>query len=425
VTRTALAHSAARFVLAAFVALSLLDLPAAGRSVDSGQPVAAAPAAPIVILISIDGWRWDYLDRIRPPAIVRLAASGVRAEALVPIYPSKTFPNHYTIVTGLYPSRHGIVSNTMTDPALPRRFSLSDRQAQEDTRWWGGEPLWVTAERQGLIAATMFWPGSDVEIAGDRPTYYEPFDTTLANTARVDQLLEWMRTPEPARPTFLTLYFSDVDSAGHDDGPDSEALTKAALHIDAMIDRLVTGVAAAGLADRTNYVLVSDHGMAALSRARTIILDDYVDVGTVDLVDTSPVVGANPRSGSAEELYLALKDKHPSLRVYRRDELPERYRLRDHPRLPAIIAVADDGWHVTTRAMLEREKNKVPGGTHGYDSQNRSMHGLFIAAGPQFRQGIVVPAFENVHLYELMCRVLGLRPGMNDGDPAVTASFLR
>ena len=423
-TRTQPLRIAARIALAAFVGVSLIDASAAVRRVEAHQ-ARTSPSAPILILISIDGWRWDYLDRLKPPAMTRLAASGVRAEGLIPSFPSKTFPNHYTIATGLYPSRHGIVSNTMSDPALPRRFSLSDRRAQADTRWWGGEPIWVTAERQGQIAATMFWPGSDVEIAGDRPTYYEPFDATLANTARVDQLLEWMRTPEPARPTFFTLYFEDVDSAGHEGGPESEDLNKAALHVDAMIDRLVAGVAAAGLAARTNYLLVSDHGMSVLSRARTIILDDYLDVSTVDFVDTDPIVGANPKSGTAEALYLSLKDKHPSLHVYRREDLPDEYRLRDHPRLPAIVALADEGWHVTTRALLEREKNTVPGGTHGYDPKSRSMHGLFIAAGPQFRQGVVVPAFDNVHIYELMCRVLGLSPAMNDGDPAVTAAFLR
>jgi predicted AlkP superfamily pyrophosphatase or phosphodiesterase len=402
-------------VFAAFVASLRPASLASGQSAD----------APILVLVSIDGWRWDYLEKFRPPALARLASAGVRAEGLIPTFPSKTFPNHYTIVTGLYPSRHGIISNTMSDPALPYRFTLADRWAQQDTRWWGGEPIWVTTERQGQIAATMFWPGSDAEIAGDRPTHYEPFDGSLANHARVDRLLEWMRVPEPNRPTFLTLYFSDVDTAGHDYGPETEELRRAALDVDGAVARLVSGVEAAGLANRTNFVLLSDHGMAGLSRNRTIVLDDYVDVSKVDFVDITPVVGANPRSGSAEALYRALKDKHPSLHVYRREDLPEAYRLRNHPRLPAIIGVADEGWHVTTRATLEREKNQVPGGTHGYDPQSRSMHGLFIAAGPEFRSGVVVPAFENVHVYELLCHVLHLRPAINDGDPRVTAGFLR
>lgn len=383
------------------------------------------PVSPIVILISIDGWRWDYLERFRPPTLSRIATSGVRAEGLVPAFPSKTFPNHYSIVTGLYPNRHGIISNNIADPLLPGRFTLSNRRVQQDTRWWGGEPLWVTTERQGQIAATMFWPGSDAEIAGDRPTFWRIFDNELSNDARVDQLLDWLKHPEPGRPTFLTLYFSDVDNAGHHEGPDSDATREAAQHVDAAIGRLVAGVQAAGLTARTNFVLVSDHGMAPLSPERTIVLDDYVDMSTVDLIDSSPIATLNPRSGSNEALYSALKDKHPALQVFTRDNLPADYRLRGHPRLPAVIAIAEDGWHIMTRANVQREDDLERGGTHGYDPRHRSMHGLFIAAGPQFRSGVVVPSFENVHIYELLCRVLGLRPASNDGDLAVTRGFLR
>lgn len=385
----------------------------------------AQPARPIVILISIDGWRWDYLDRFKPPTLFALAKAGVRAEALVPIFPSKTFPNHYTLVTGLYPERHGIVSNSMTDPNLPGRFTLRDRDVQQDTRWWGGEPLWITAQQQGQLAATMFWPGSDVEIDGQRPRYYRTFENELPNEERVDQLLGWLNQPEATRPTFLTLYFSTMDSAGHDGGPESPEVGEAAAVVDRGIARLVEGVRAQGLQSRINYVLVSDHGMAALSRERTIVLDDYLDVSTIEIIDTSPVVTINPIQGSADAIYAALKDKHPSLAVYTRDTLPLQYRLRDHPRLPAVIGVADVGWHVTTREWLARENDTVPGGTHGYDPAVRSMHGLFVASGPQFKAGVVVPPFQNVHVYELICKVLGLRPAPNDGDPAVTAAFLR
>lgn len=392
-----------------------------------GQRRAAQPpsARPIVILISIDGWRWDYLERFTPPTLSTLAAQGVRADGLVPVFPSKTFPSHYTIVTGLYPDRHGIISNNMVDPTLPGRFTLSNREVQQDTRWWGGEPLWITAERQGQIAATMFWPGSDAEIAGGRPTFWRMFEHELSNEARVDQVLAWLTQPAGGGPTFLTVYFSEVDSAGHDEGPDSAATRAAAQHVDTAIARLVAGVEAAGVADRTNYVLVSDHGMSPVARERTIVLDDYLDVSTVDLVDSSPIAALNPRSGSIDALYMALKDKHPALQVFTRENLPAHYRLRGHPRLPAVIAIADDAWHITTRAGLQREDDDVRGGAHGYEPRHRSMHGLFIASGPQFRSGVVVPSFENVHIYELVCRVLGLRPASNDGDLAVTKGFLR
>jgi predicted AlkP superfamily pyrophosphatase or phosphodiesterase len=400
--------------------LALAAIAAQTRPIPSAQV-----ARPIVILVSIDGWRWDYLERFQPPAIGGLAKRGVVAEALVPVFPSKTFPNHYTIITGQYPGRHGIVSNSMIDPALPGRFSLSRRDVQQDTRWWGGEPLWVTVERQGQVAGTMFWPGSDAEIAGDRPTYWRLYDGKVPNHERVDHLLSWLKQPDPERPTFLTLYFSEVDDAGHDSGPEGAETRRAVLHIDSVIARLVAGVEAAGLTSRTNFVLVSDHGMAALARERTIVLDDFIDMSTVDLIDSSPIVGLNPRTGAVDDLYRALSGKHAALEVFTRDTLPERYRLRRHPRVAAVIGVADDGWQVTTRAWLAREKDASSGGEHGYDPRHRSMHGLFIATGPQFRSGVIVPAFDNVHVYELLCRVLGVRPASNDGDLKVTAGFLR
>jgi predicted AlkP superfamily pyrophosphatase or phosphodiesterase len=392
------------------------------REVDTVPPAAARP---ILILVSLDGWRWDYLARFRPPTLTELAAHGVRSEGLIPVFPSKTFPNHYTIVTGLYPQKHGIVSNNMVDPALPGRFTLSNRDVQQDTRWWGGEPLWVTAERQGQIAATMFWPGSDVEIAGDRPTHYRMYEHELPIDIRVDQVLEWLDTPDSRRPTFLTLYFSDTDESGHDYGPDSDATRNAALDVDRALGRLLAGLDRLGLRSRTNLVVVSDHGMAAVTRQRTIVLDDYIDPSTVTMLDSTPILGLNPGSASAERMYRALRDKHPSLQVFTRENLPSRYRLRGHPRLPAVIGIADDGWHVATRASLEREKGDDFGGEHGYDPRHQSMHGLFVAAGPAFREGLVVPAFENIHLYELMCRVLVLRPAKNDGSAAATRSFLR
>jgi predicted AlkP superfamily pyrophosphatase or phosphodiesterase len=386
------------------------------------------PARPIVILISLDGWRWDYIDRFKPPVLSRLAAAGVRAEGLIPIFPSKTFPNHYTMVTGLHAARHGITSNNMTDPGLPSRFTLSNRDVQQDTRWWGGEPLWVGVERQGQIAATMFWPGSDVEIAGDRPAYWRPYEHDLPNETRVDQLLAWLDEPEPRRPTFLTLYFSDVDTAGHRFGPLSEQTRRAALHVDGMIGRLMAGLERRGLSSRANYVIVSDHGMAELSRERRIFLDDYLDLATIDLVDSAPIVGINPRPGvSVDSVFQALAGKHQALQVFTRDTLPEDHRLRHHPRLPDIIGIADDGWHPTTRAWLAREQtdDEFPGGNHGYEPRHQSMHGLFVAMGPRLKSGVVVPAFDNIHVYELLCALLGVSPASNDGNPAVTATFLR
>ena len=195
-----------------------------------------------------------------------------------------------------------------------------------------------------------------------------------------------------------------------------------------MIGRLIAGVERLGLGSRANYVIVSDHGMAELSRERVIVLDDYIDLTTVDLIDTAPIVGINTRSAaSTESTYRALAGKHPALQVYTRSTLPLEHRLRNHPRVPDLIGIADEGWHPTTKAWLAREKTtgELLGGNHGYEPKYRSMHGLFVATGPRFKSGVVVPAFDNIHIYELLCGLLGISPAANDGDRTVTASFLR
>lgn len=386
------------------------------------------PERAIVILISIDGFRADYLDRMQPPNLLKLAATGVRADGLIPQFPSKTFPNHYTIVTGLTLAHHGIISNNMRARDIPGEFEMSNREVIADPRWWGGEPIWNTAEKQGRKAASMFWPGSETKIGGHQATYWVPFDNDLPHAERVRRIIDWLKLPEDKRPSFLTLYFSDVDSAGHSRGPDSADVRNAVMKVDASIGTLIDGVKEIGLADRVNYIVVSDHGMAALSPDRMIVLDDYIDVSTVDVIDWAPVLALSPKDGDVEKLYRALKDKHPALSVYRSNELPPEYDLAGHPRLPAIVGIANEGWFITSvreEQRWDQPNRHAPGGTHGYDPTLPSMHGLFIATGPRLRSGVRVKAFKNIHVYDLMCAVLGLTPAKNDGDPAVTRDMLR
>jgi predicted AlkP superfamily pyrophosphatase or phosphodiesterase len=383
---------------------------------------------PILILISIDGFRWDYLDRFNPPALSALAAEGVRADGLIPQFPSKTFPNHYTIVTGLTLAHHGIISNNIRDANIPGEFSLSNRDVQMDPRWWGGEPIWNTAEKQGRKAAAMFWPGSEAVIGGGQASYWTPYDDDMPHAERIRRVLEWLQMPAGKQPSFLTLYFSDVDSAGHRRGPDSQETRDAVMRVDASLALLVEGVKAAGLADRVNYLVVSDHGMAALSTERTIVLDDYVDLSAVDVVDWSPVLGLAPKDGDVERVYAALKDKHPALAVYRRHEIPAEWGLANHPRVPPIFGVAKEGWNISSKRDTLRwvvDKLRAPGGARGYDNTAKSMQGLFVAAGPRIRAGVRIKPIDNIHLYEFMCAVLGVQPAKNDGDPAVTRDILR
>ena len=392
---------------------------------------AAAPLPPeqaILILISIDGFRSDYLEKLQPTTLLQLAAGGVRADGLIPQFPSKTFPNHYTIVTGLTVAHHGIISNNMRAADIPGEFSMANRDVLADPRWWGGEPIWNTAERQGRKAGAMFWPGSETVIGGRQATYWTPFDDDMPNAERVKRVLGWLNLPENRRPSFVTLYFSDVDSAGHSRGPDSEDVKNAVQSVDKAIGDLVSGIKAAGLDDRVHYVVVSDHGMAALSADRMIVLDDYIDVAAADVVDWAPVLALTPKDRDIEKMYQALKNKHPALAVYRSSEVPPEYGLAGHPRLPAIVAIAKEGWFITSKrevARWEQPDRHAPGGTHGYDGRLPSMHGLFLANGPRIRRGLEVKPFENIHVYEFMCAVLGLQPAKNDGDPAVTRDMLR
>jgi predicted AlkP superfamily pyrophosphatase or phosphodiesterase len=383
-------------------------------------------AVPTLILLSFDGWRWDYTDRAEVPHLRALAARGVRSEGLVPAFPSKTFPNHYTIVTGRYPAAHGIIANNMWDDAIGERFTMSADTAK-DPRWWGGEPLWATAERQGRPAASMFWPGSDVEIGGRRPSDWRPYDHEFPNEQRVAQVLTWLARPEAERPAFITLYFSDVDSAGHTFGPDHAETLAAAASLDVHLGDLIRGIDRLGLTSRTNVIVVSDHGMSQQAVDRKIFLDDYVDLATVRVVDWSPVLHIAPLDGDVEALYRKLHGRHPALAVYRRGDLPARLRFSGHPRIQPIIALADDGWAIMTRERFNQNPAdpRLSGGDHGYEGRHRSMHGLFVAAGPAFREGARVPAFESVHLYELMCSLIGVAPARNDGDPSITRRFLR
>jgi predicted AlkP superfamily pyrophosphatase or phosphodiesterase len=388
--------------------------------------VAGAAERASLLLISIDGLRWDFLDRHPAPALRRLAEEGVAARSLIPVFPSKTFPNHYTIVTGLYPEHHGIVDNTMADQALGR-FSLGDRDAVGDGRWWGGEPIWVTAQRQGLLSATCFWPGSEAEIAGARPTYWMPYDAGLAGEQRVRTVLEWLDLPAERKPTLLTLYWSDVDSAAHRTGPDSPDTAAAIARVDGWMALLLEGLEQRGLDDRVNVLVVSDHGMASTPAAQTIYLEDYVELDGVEITGGTPTLLLRPPAERIESVRRALTGAHPALSVWRRERTPRRWHFRDHPRIPPLLAGADEGWNLRTRREAAREgdaSQSPPLGMHGYDPRLPSMHGILIGRGPGLASSTRTASIENIHLYELMCRLLAIEPARNDGSASAVKRLL-
>jgi predicted AlkP superfamily pyrophosphatase or phosphodiesterase len=381
---------------------------------------AKAPHA--LILISIDGFRADYLDRRITPTLSGLAARGIRAEAMKPSFPTLTFPNHYTLVTGLYPDHHGIVNNRMVDPKTGDHFVYKEQATIADSRWWSGEPIWVSAEKQGLHAATMFWPGSDVAIAGVRPTHSMVFDATITPDERVDHLLGWM--DEPGHATFFTLYFDQVDHAGHHSGPVSSEVDEALRNVDAALARLVDGLKERGLLDETNLVIVSDHGQAATSAEHRTYLDDVIALGDVDVVNYGILAGIEPHPGKTRAIEAALLAPHPHMQCWRKSEVPARLHYGTHERIPSLLCLADHGGNITSHTY-EIDGGHFSAGEHGYDNDDPEMRALFVAHGPDFRRGLVVPEFDNVDVYPLLAHLLHLRPQPNDGDYAAVAGMLR
>lgn len=369
-----------------------------------------------IVLISIDGFGWDYPEKTKTPNLDYLFQNGVRAESLIPCFPTKTFPNHYTIVTGLVPENHGIVANNMYDPGTGDYFGLSLNDAIHDPKWWGGEPIWVTVEKQGQTAACFFWPGSSTEIKGTRPTHWYEYDGRVANETRIEQVLKWLKLPEGERPALITTYFSFVDNAGHDAGSDSPEVIHAIQYADSLIGVLLDGLREQDMLGQVNLIMVSDHGMCEISAERTIFLDDYIDLAKVEVVDWNPVAAIRPTDAGVEEIYGKLKHAHPHMQVYRKSEIPDRWHYRDHPRIMPILAVADEGWSIISHETFEERPYYATGGNHGFDNQLQSMGAFFAAHGPAFKSDVVVAPFQNIHLYELMAHVLGLQPAPNDGN---------
>lgn len=412
-------------VLAAAVALA-----SGGCATAPVQPpvetAATAPAeqkAPVTILVSIDAFRADYLDRGITPVLSRLAATGVSA-AMHPSFPSKTFPNHWAIVTGDYPDHSGITANKMEDPERPgETFTM----ATDDPFWWNAaKPIWVSAEQHGIRTATMFWPGSNVAwggheekdahhttVGGTRPEDWQQFNMAVTGEQRVNAVLDWLRRPAAVRPKFVTLYFDTVDTAGHEYGPDDPHTDAAIADIDRTIGMLVDGLKT--LHQPANLIVLADHGMAAISSDRVVALDSIAPPADYRIVETGPYASLDATPGHEAELARLLLGQHGHAACWRKQDIPARFHYGTNPRIPAFFCLADPGWEV----LATKPAKPFTGGNHGYDNQAPSMQALFIAHGPAFDQGKRLAPFINVDVYPLLRDLIGLPPASGvDGTDA-------
>ena len=386
-------------------------------------------ARPYVLIVSLDAFRHDYLDRYRLPALDSIARAGIRAEALLPPFPSKTFPSHYTIATGLYPGHHGIIGNNFYDRTFDRWFRVKDTAAVRDGRWFGGEPIWVTAERNGVKSAVYFWTGSEAEVKGMRPTYWKHYDIRVPDAQRVDESVGWLRRPPADRPHLLMIYLSDVDDTTHLYGPDTPHTGVAAASLQRALARLFDSVSAMPLRDSLDIVVLSDHGMADAPPSQTVpilptLVAAGIDTSRVRLGDNGPTMSIwfTGDDAFAQHALAALGTTSPHAHAYARGATPARWHLDGNPRGGDAIVVADLGYVLVKHAG----DRFLDTGTHGWDPSYPEMHGIFVAAGPQIRRAGRIPAFENVHVFPFVTALLGLEQvPRTDADARVLSPYLR
>ncbi|XP_028404712.1 venom phosphodiesterase 2-like [Dendronephthya gigantea] len=400
------------FAIAAIIVLIIIIAVCLGVILSSEKSNKVLPARPIypIILISADGFRPDYLTRGLTPNIMKLAKSGVRAKFLLPQFPTKTFPNHFTTVTGLYPESHGIVFNSFYDPVLRKRFSI---RFSRNPAFWSGEPIWVTANKSSLKSASYYWVGSEVE--GMRPNYYFKYNQTVPFNDRVEQVLKWLQLPMDERPSFITLYFHEPDYSGHGYGPDSSKVEEQIQVIDNTIGLLIKGLENMKISDSVDIILLSDHGMAAVNCSDTIFLDQYnVSASELYITNYGSVLSFNNKKKyDREKVFNMIKCRNNSFQSFYKTDLPKRLHFSKNRRIDDVLVLADPGEIISVDSS---EKNRCRNrGTHGYDYIFPYMRPIFIASGPSFLKGKVVEHFSNLEIYNLLANLLQIKPAPNNG----------
>ena len=421
------------FIYGLILILSIIALSSckSGKNLIGSTPTINSKASlekPYLILISLDGFRWDYIEKYNPPYLSNFIKNGVKAESLIPSYPSKTFPNHYTIATGLYPDRHGIIGNSFYSYKKNLTYKIGNREMVEDGSFYGGTPIWVLADKASMVSASYFFVGSEANIQGIKPTYYYSYDASVKNDVRITQALDWLDLPLKNRPHLITMYFSDMDDIGHRFGPNNEEeIKKTLFNLDENLGNLFKGVDATGLP--INIIIVSDHGMTTLSTSNYIPIEDIENDSLYATIDNGAIVNIHPKNNmQTDSIIQYLKQKENNFKVYKtKNTLGFEYNPKNKD-WGAIQIIPDFGYYFSKRQSIEsRKKNAITTvGVHGYDPKYKDMHGIFYANGSAFKKGYVIPSVKNIHIYPLMCKILGLDiPSNIDGNLNQLESVLK
>jgi alkaline phosphatase D len=373
-----------------------------------------------VLLISFDGFRADYLDWYDTPNMDRFVKKGVRAKGLIPVFVSKTFPNHYSIATGMYAENHGLIGNHFYDAKFDETYSLSDRSKVKDSKFYGGEPIWVTAEKQGLKTASYFWVGTEAPIGGIYSSKWKEYEHDFPFESRIDSIVSWFSLPLKERPRFCSLYFHEPDWVGHEMGPRSSETGRMVSKLDSLFGDLINKLSELSIYNQLNIIAVADHGMAEISSDRTVNLSEYADMGQVIQEGSGPYAFLYSQKIGIIDSAVGQLQKAEHISVYLKSDIPERFHFKNHHRIKDALVIADEGWYIQNQAISSSSTagEYIPtGGTHGYDNQLKSMHALFIAQGPAFKNNIVTEPFENVNIYPMIAHILGIDPSKKiDGN---------
>jgi ectonucleotide pyrophosphatase/phosphodiesterase family member 5 len=379
-------------------------------------------AQPYVIFISFDAFRWDYLNRGLTPNIEKIRSEGISALSLQPSFPSKTFPNHQSIITGMYPAHHGIIANNFLNPFDSTIYRMKDTTAVKDGRWYLGEAFWETAERQGIRTASYYWPGSEMEHLYRRPSISEHYNSNRNYEERVSGVIKWLTMPAEKRPHFITLYFELLDDAGHTFGPNSKSCDESLKKADELIGSLLLKLDEIKMKNDVNVIILSDHGMTEISEDRIINIENLLAEYKCRLGDEGPTMMVYPQKEQIHEVYNTLKKNEKNFHVYYREQIPSYYNFSDHPFISPIYLIAEKGWSlVTNRTRKDSYSSK---GNHGYDNHELDMHGIFIAAGPNFKTGYRTGTIRNVDIYPLLCKLFNIIPRANIDGKLDNVEFL-
>ncbi|MCD6177168.1 MAG: alkaline phosphatase family protein [Candidatus Cloacimonetes bacterium] len=370
-------------------------------------PICLFAGEPYVLMVSFDGFRYDYDTKTETPNLDFMRDNGVKAESIQPVFPSKTFPNHYALATGAYAATNMITANTFYDKEFKEVYRIADKSKVRDAKWYGAEPIWVTAERQNVKSASYFWVGSEAPIKGYLPSIVKAYDHNFPYLSRVDSVMTWLQLPDEKRPHLVMLYFDEPDSDGHKYGPENPDLIPTLKYMDDILGYILEGIKKLDIADEINLVLVSDHGMTSISQDRIIYLDDYVpDMNALFTYGGGPVMQVHLKEKNNSligQMDVQLKNVE-HLSAYKRDEVPKRYHFVNR-NTGDFVLVADEGW-----LILTKDEEYKSNGTHGYDPAVKNMHGIFYAMGPQIKSNYKIGTFENIHVYPLICELLGIKP---------------